>query len=374
MNSKEIGEIRRRFRAEKSNITRVRGCLINEKKEIISRFDQSLSLMSVEESEEVLALLRRTLSGRSGRNLLTISFSNQQVLDSDEHRLLSSLRTSLDDASVEALFDKVRETFVSEGNYLILVANDSYDVPSYGADGNKKEDGGNLYSYVLCAICPIKMTKSALGYRMTESVLRNVTPDWVIGSPEAGFLFPAFDGRQANIYNALYYTRSASDNREELIDALFRTEAPLPAAAQKQIFSNLFRDTVADACSMEVVRTVQEQVSELIEEHKALKDPEPLTVTKATVTDILRSSGLTEEKVTVFGNEFDRSFGAKAEVPPENIVDVKKFAITTPEVSIRLSSEMAELIETRVIDGQKYILIRADGIVEVNGVEISINE
>ena len=374
MNRKEIGEIRRRFRAEKSSISRVRGCLINEKREILSRFDQSLALMSLEESEEVLALLRRTLSGRPGRNLLPIAFTNQQVLDSDEHRLLSSLRTSLDDASVEALFEKIRSSFVSEGNYLILVANDSYDVPSYGADGAKKEDGSSLYSYVLCAVCPIKMTRSALGYRMTESELRNITPDWVIGAPEAGFLFPSFDGRQANIYNALYYTRSASDSREELIDALFRTEAPIPAATQKQLFSNLFRDTVAEECSMEVIRTVQEQVSEMIEEHKALKDPEPLTVSKATVTDILRSSGVEEETVSLFGREFDRSFGEKAEVPPENIVEVKKFAVTTPEVSIRLSSDMAELIETRIIDGQKYILIRADGLVEVNGVEINIGE
>ena len=40
MNEKEISEIRRRFRADKSNITHVRGCYVNEKQEIVSQFDQ----------------------------------------------------------------------------------------------------------------------------------------------------------------------------------------------------------------------------------------------------------------------------------------------------------------------------------------------
>lgn len=372
MNSKELSEIKKRFRAEKSNISRIRGCLVNEKKEIISRFDQSLNLMSVEEGEEVLTLFRRTLSGSFGRNLLDIAFTNAQVLDSEEHRRLTALRTSLDDDTVETLFEVIRASYASEGNYLILVTNDAYDVPAYAADGSKKEDSNGIYSYVLCSICPIKMTKSALGYRMTESTLRNITPDWVIAPPQAGFLFPAFDGRRTNIYNALYYTKDVTDNRPELIDALFKREAPIPAAEQKQLFSNLFRDTIADDCSMDVVRNVQEQISELIEEHKATKDPDPLTVSKSTVSDMLRASGVSDEKVEEFAAEFDNSFGSKATIPPENIMNVRQFEIKTPEVNVRLTADMAELVETRVIDGQKYILIRADGIIEVNGVEINI--
>ena len=41
MNEKEISEIRRRFRADKHNIAHIRGCYVNEKKEIIAQFDQS---------------------------------------------------------------------------------------------------------------------------------------------------------------------------------------------------------------------------------------------------------------------------------------------------------------------------------------------
>ena len=53
MNEKEIAEIRRRFRGDKSNINHIRGCYVNEKREIISQFDQALSMMPQEETEEI---------------------------------------------------------------------------------------------------------------------------------------------------------------------------------------------------------------------------------------------------------------------------------------------------------------------------------
>ena len=81
MNKKEVGELRRRFKADKSAITHVRGCYVNEKKEIVSQFNQSLALMSEEESEKLLAILRRTLSGGIDRNLIDISFATKQVAE-----------------------------------------------------------------------------------------------------------------------------------------------------------------------------------------------------------------------------------------------------------------------------------------------------
>ena len=98
MNEKEVAEIRRRFRPDKSNITRVRGCYVNEKGEIVSELNQSLALMSQEESERLFAILKKTLSGTLGKNLMDIEFATQQVVDSPEHKLLMALRDSaLDD-------------------------------------------------------------------------------------------------------------------------------------------------------------------------------------------------------------------------------------------------------------------------------------
>lgn len=374
MNIKELAEIRRRFKVERTNISRVRGALINEKKEVISRFDQSLNIISEEEAEGILKTLKKVLSGSLNKQLTEISFTNQQVLDSSEHKMLSALKASelSDDKAMGELIESIRSSYQADGNYLIIVGRDAYDVPTYGSDGNKKEDSGEMYSYVVCAICPLDMKKSTLGYKLTENAIKNNLPDWVIGAPDAGFLFPAFDGRKTNIYNALFYNRDKKDSRAELIEALFRREAPIAVAVQKQLFTNIFRDTIGEDCSIDVVKDIQDHLGQMIEEHKAIKDPEPLTVSKSTVSDILKDCGINEEKITEFEDQFDRSFGEKASVSPENLLSVKQFEVKTPEVSIKLTSDMSDLVETRVIDGQKFIMIRAEGIVEVNGVEINI--
>ena len=89
---------------------------------------------------------------------------------------------------------------------------------------------------------------------------------------------------------------------------------------------------------------------------------------------LLRSGGVSEEAINDFTEKFEEGFGANASIPPANIIETKKFEVKTPEVTIKVKPECSELIQTKVIDGTKYLLIRADGDVEVNGIRISINE
>ena len=217
MNEKEISEIRRRFRPDRSGISHIRGCYVNENREIVSQFDQSLGLMSQEESEKLLAILRRTLSGTLGKNLADITFSTQQVVDSEEHRLLMALRGSslADEEAVQALFQRVISSLTLEGNYLILLAHDTYDVPYRAKDGERMDDASDqVFSYILCSICPVKLTKPALSYQVQEGVFCTKTADWVVAPPALGFLFPAFDDRSANIYGALYSTLATDENSQ----------------------------------------------------------------------------------------------------------------------------------------------------------------
>lgn len=161
MNEKEVSEIRRRFRPDKSNITRVRACYVNEKREIVSQFEQSLAVTPQEESERILALLKRTLSGTLGKNLIDVEFSTGQVAGSDEHRLLMALRNSSlkDEEAVQALYQKVIGSLSIEGDYLILLTHDTYDVPYRSKDGQRQDDASSeVFSYILCSICPVKMT------------------------------------------------------------------------------------------------------------------------------------------------------------------------------------------------------------------------
>lgn len=370
MNEKEVSEIRRRFRADKSNINHVRGVFVNEKKEIVSEFDQSLGMLSEEESGAILSVLKKALSGYIGRNLIDISFSNEQVLNSEEHKLLSTLRSSelRDNEAVHALYEKILPAIEMEGNYLIMLAYDSYDVFSKSASG-EDGDSSESFSYILCAVCPIKSSKYSLTYYIHENRIRNVCEDAVISAPEFGFMFPTFDDRKTNIYNALYYTKSVSEKREGFINAVFNTELPMPAAEQKETFNSLLAET---ECSFDVVESVHAELSAMIDNHKESREEEPLTVSKTTVKDILRASGVAEDKLEVFEKKFDESFGENAELSPQNIIDRNKFDLRTADATIKVDPERSEIVETRVIDGTKYILIRADSDVEVNGVNIRI--
>ena len=377
MNEKEISEIRRRLRPDKNNITGIRGCYVNEKREIISLFSQSLALMPQEESEEYLSLFKRTLSGTLDKNLIDISFSTQQVVDSEEHKLLMALRDSSlkDETAVQTFFQHVIQALQLEGNYLILLANDTYDIPFRAKDGQKQDDAcSEVYSYILCSICPVKMTKPALSYSALENGFHNSKAGWVVSAPELGFLFPAFDDRSANLYDSLYYSRNIQETHSEFVDAVFHSDLPMPAAVQKETFQTVLEDSLAEDCSYEVVQSIHEQLCEKIETHKEEKEESPLAISKNELKSALESCGVSQKHVDAFEEKFDTDFGAGAELSPHNVVDSKRFEIRTPDVMIQVNPEHSDLIETRIIGGSKYILIRADKNVEVNGVNIRIED
>jgi len=377
MNIKEIGEIRRHIRRDRSNMTAIYGCYVNENKEIISQFRQSTGMMSENEGEKYFSLLKRSLSGTIGKNLIDITFKTAQVAGSEEHKLLMDLRqTGLKDEEIlQAFYRKVIEAVSLDENYLILLGCDSYDVPFKSKDGDTQNDaGGDTYTFLLCAICPVKQTKPTLHYIPENKEFHDGGITNVVSAPEIGFLFPAFDDRATNIYNALYYTHSPKDSHEAVAQTLFHVEIPQPAYEQKKSFEALLGSSLDEECSLDVVQTVHDQICQRIELHKESKLPDTLMVSKEEVKEVLTSCGVSDAHIAKFSVDYDEVFGFEADLHPKNIIDDKRFEIKTPDVSIKVAPDKADLIETRVIGGVKYILINAEEDVEVNGVSIHIQQ
>lgn len=377
MNEKEVGEIRRRQRRDRSNMTAVFGCYVNENREIISQFRQSTGIMPENEADKYFGLLRKTLSGGLGRNLIDITFKTAQVAGSPEHKLLMDLRSSrLENEEIrEEFLKKVIDTVSLEGNYLILMGCDSYDVPFKSKDDALQPDSAEeTYQYILCAVCPVKQTKATLHYVPEEKLFHDGAMLQQVGPPAVGFLFPAFDNRATNIYNALYYTRDVKSSQESFVEAVFNAPIPMPAAEQKKSFEALLQTSLGEQCSLDVVQNVHDQLCQRMELHKESKVPEPLTVGKEDVREVLSSCGVSEEHVDKFSVDYDAVFGFEAELHPKNIIDSKHFEIQTPDVVIKVDPTRSDLIETRIIGGVKYIMICADENVEVNGVSIQIQD
>ena len=376
MNEKEIGEIRRRVRRDRSNMTSIYGCYVNSQNEIVSEFKQSTGIMPENEADKYFGLLKKVLSGSIGKNLLDIRFRTAQVADSPEHKLLMGLREDLkqEDRRME-LYQKIIENIHFDDGFLILLGCDRYDVPFKSKDDAMQADASDeTYAYLLCAVCPVKQTKSALRYVAEEKEFHDGGIAQVACAPEAGFLFPAFDDRATNIYNALYYTRSAKDNHDNLVQALFCVEPPKPAYEQKQSFAAVLGASLGEECSLDVVQTVHEQLCQSIEMHKESKVAEPLLVSGEQIKTALQKSGVSDTSMSKFSVAFDEAFGHEAQLHPKNIIDAKRMEISTPDVSIKVNPERSDLIETRTIGGVKYLLICADESVEVNGVPIHIED
>ena len=162
MNIKEIGEIRRRVRRDRSNMTAIYGCYVNSQKQIIAEFKQSTGIMPENEAEKYFGLLKRTLSGTIGKNLLNITFQTQQVMKSDEHKLLMDLRaTKLQEGQYRHdLYKKIIDTVTLDDAFLILLGCDSYDVPFKSKDDETQADAsGDVFTYLLCAVCPVNDAK-----------------------------------------------------------------------------------------------------------------------------------------------------------------------------------------------------------------------
>lgn len=376
MTNKEIGELRRRMKPDRTNTTAIYGCYVSSGGDILSTFREPFGLMSEEDKEKYLAIFRRTLSGTLDKNLLDLSFSTKQVADSDEHRLLMRLlQSALDDEDArQTLYQAIISAVSFEENYLILLLHERYDVPFRAKDGAVLDDGSAVFPYFLCAICPVKPGKELLSYVAEEKTFHNRSAGWAAGMPEAGFLFPAFDSRRTNLYNCLFYTHSSATNHQPLIEALFHLQPPMPADEQRSTFGSVLANTLDEECSLSLVQQVQQELRDRIDLWQQSKTDEPLVVSGDELKQVLTDCGVSEEKRLQFGAQFDEAFGNDAVLNPKNLIDVKKCVLKTPDVSITVNPERSDLVETRVLGGVQYLLIKADEGVELNGISLANQE
>ena len=221
----------------------------------------------------------------------------------------------------------------------LVQAHERYDVPFKAKDGAKLEDGSEVFSYFVCAVCPVKPGKEHLSYIAEEKTFHNRSAGWAAGMPEVGFLFPAFDGRRTNLYNCLFYTHSSGTDNQPLIDALFRVQPPMPADEQRDTFGGVLRNALDDECSLAVVQQVRQELKDRIDAWQEAKSDDPLVVSGDELKDVLESCGVSEDKRMQFGAQFDESFGGGAVLNPRNLIDVKKCVVKTPDVSITVNPD-----------------------------------
>lgn len=369
MIKKEISEIKRQFTPSGCSISRICGCYVDGEKNKKTEFKEAFLSLPEEDMFKYFEILRKSLSGTIGKNLVTLDFPLDTEKEGGTQEFLLRLRNSRlqDDELLDSFYDRVIDIYEYTGNYLILLIHDAYDIPGRTSDGLTMEDASDeVYSYILCCICPVDLSKPGLSYNELQNTFQNRTRDWVVGMPDLGFLFPAFHDRSTDIHSTLYYSKNANDLHDAFIEQLFGCPLPLAADFQKETFQAIIEETLGDACDYDTVKTIHENLNELLEEHKDA--PEPLMLDKYQVKALLESSGVEEEQLQDFDKNFDEAAGERTSIYATNIANPRAFEVKTPDVIVKVNPERTDLIETREIDGRQCLVIAVDGGVEVNGI------
>ncbi|MHB8129472.1 MAG: DUF4317 domain-containing protein [Mobilitalea sp.] len=371
MINSEILEVRKQFKHENCAITKVSGCYVDGEKEIKTKFTESFLCLPEEETFKYFEIFKKTLSGTIGKNLINMEFPTSSEFDGGTQEFILKLRDSelKDETIINEFYEKVIKMYDYVGNYLILLLYAAYDVPGKSRDKIMMEDASEeVYSYILCSICPVNLSKPGLSYNTETNQIQKRIQDWMVGAPNNGFLFPAFNDRSSDIHSIVYYSKDSEELHFEFVNELLGCEVPMSAGGQMETFQALIRETLGEDCEYEIVRNIHEKLNEIIEEHKVQEIPEPLTLDKTEVKNLFAESGVNEEKLIEFDKNYEKMTGENVSLLATNLASTRVFEVKTMDVIIKVNPERADLVQTKIVDGRKCLVIEISDQVEVNGI------
>lgn len=323
MNKKDILEIKRRFKKEACTFTRMCGCYVDADHNKITKIGETFLNLEDEEFYKYLEIAKKVLSGTIGNNLLELEFPLAEETAGGRQQFLMGLRESKlkNDDLLDTFYDMIIDSYDYVGNYLILIFHDAYDVMTKTSDNGKLDESEEVYEYLLCAICPVNLTKPGLGYREDENRIGPRIRDWVVGAPDTGFVFPAFTDRSTDIHSVMFYTRDTKTPHAEFMEAGLGCGAKFTATEKKITFQNMVKDVIG-------------------EDDEEEKEPMPLTLSD--IDAVLSDSGLSKEQAAFIEKTYEDTFGG--DLPSaEHLVDPK---LVDANAKRREKLELVEQVES----------------------------
>ena len=415
MNKKEVMEIKRRLKKEGCTFTRMCGCYVDAEKNKVVNFGQTFLNLEDEEFYKYLEIAKKVLSGNIGNNLLTLDIPLEEEAAGGRQQFLMGLRESKlkSEELIDRFYDLVIDSYDYAGNYLILIFHDAYDVMTRTTDNNKLDESEEVYEYLLCAICPVSLSKPGLGYRADENRIGPRIRDWVVGAPDTGFVFPAFNDRTTDIHSLLFYTRDTKEPHSEFMENGLGCGSKRTATEQKNLFSHIVKHALGDddENSNDVLLDLQQKMSDYMEEQDVLFDEETGVILEgAELEKLMSDTGISDDAASSIKEAYTEKFSnqmpevahlidqktleANARVREEEALraeveelkqqvamhhasedaDDTDDTIKTYDVILRVKPEKVPQIKSQMIDGQKCLVIPMDENehAAVNGVNTTV--
>lgn len=369
MNKKDILEIRKQFSPVNCAITRIAGCYVDHEKNKVMQTKEAFLSLPEEEAFKYFDIFKKALSGGFGKNLIPLDYAQDAEAAGSPHSFLMNLRASKleDDDLLEEFYDKIIENYNYNENYYIILIHAMYDIPGRSSDGRKMEDTSEeVYQHIMCVICPVSLSKPGLSYDAEDNRMQDRIRDWVVDKPAKAFLFPAFSDRSTDIHKVLYYTKNSSELQPELIEQVLGAQIPMSADLQKEAFSAVVTDTLAEDCDFETVKTIYENLNGIMEEHA--EDSEPLKLDQNDMKKVFESSGVPAERMDKYDLAYKENAGERTEFLAGNITESRRFNVSTPDAEIKVKPDRLNIMRTAIIDGRQCLVIELNGVVSVNGI------
>jgi len=369
----EVLEIKKLYKHERTAITKICGCYVDGNKNIQAMFSDTFLCKPEEETFKYFEIFKKTLSGSVGKNLINVEFPTAEEFNGGKQEVLLKLRDSRleDEDLLTEFYQNIISSYSAESNYLILLIREPYDVPGKSKNKEALDDTSEeVYDYILCSICPVKLSKPGLSFSEASGKIENRTREWEVGMPKNGFLFPAFNDRGADIHSALYFSKDSKKLQDDFIDSLFGCVIPMSSEEQKEAFQIIIEETLGNECDYDTVKAIHEKLNEMAEEHVLKEIPEPLKLEKEDVKQLFRDSGVGKEKMDLLGVSYDNAIRKGSPLLAANLIGNRVFEVKTSDVVVKVNPERTDLVQTKVIDGVRCVVIEATDQVEVNGVVV----
>lgn len=409
MNKKDVLELRRRFKKESCTISRMAGCYVDGYKNKVLKFNENFLNLPEDEFYKFLEIAKKTMGGTIGNNILELDFPIEEESGGGRQQFFMGLRESKlnNEDLLDRLYDMIIENYEHTGNFLILIYNDSYDIISRTSDNLKLDESEEVYEYLLVSVCPVELSKAGLGYRADENRIGSRVRDWVVGAPEMGILFPAFDDHSANIHSVDYFLKDPKDSHAEFVETVLGCGAKRTATEQKKTFAAIVKraynnnEDKAEEVLMDIQESMQLRVEAFTEEGVTAPDVESIVLNDRVISEILEENKVETGSAKMIKEICKEEF-ADEEPMIENLIDhkaleknmqikkerelVKEVASlkeklenaqinpTATDIILSVDPERAEQILSRVIDNQRYVMIPIEDsdTLTINGSEADI--
>lgn len=353
MRKKDILELKKRFKKDHCTFTKMCGCYVNGEKNILLKFRETFLNLEEDDYFKYLEIAKKVLSGTIENNILELNFElNEEHVNEKQLEFMKLKNSQLkDDLLLDDFYNSIINNYDYEGNFLILIFHDAYDIITKTKDNAKLDESEEVYEYILCAICPVELSKAGLRYFEEENSIKSRTRDWVVEAPSNGFVFPAFINRTTDVNSIMYYTKNAKDTHPELMENVLGCPSKQTNTEKKETFNDIIRDALGpdEKKSDHFFMEIQESLNNKIEEHNIIhEDSEtPIFLTDEVIQDILNESGVPDEITTKIEKSYAESFG---DTPPvaDILIDNKALAAKAQKKKEEMLEKQVRILENKL--------------------------